>query len=59
MKLSVIITTYNAEKWLEKVLVGYSCQSFTDFEVLIADDGSSAATQAVVDRLRTQFKHPI
>ena len=41
MKLSVIITTYNAEEWLHKVLVGYSVQTTDDFEIVIADDGST------------------
>ena len=36
MKLSVIITTYNAEEWLHKVLVGYSVQTIDDFEIVIA-----------------------
>jgi len=59
MKLSIIITTYNAEKWLEKVLVGYSCQTFKDFEVIIADDGSGEATKVIVDLFRKQFINPI
>ena len=59
MKLSVIISTYNAEKWLEKVLIGYSVQTFTDFEVVIADDGSSQATKKLVDSFRHKFKNPI
>ena len=33
MKLSVIITTYNSEEWLQKVLLGYSVQTETDFDV--------------------------
>lgn len=40
MKLSVIITTYNSPVWLQKVLWGYEVQTFRDFEVVIADDGS-------------------
>ena len=59
MKLSVIISTYNAEKWLEKVLFGYSVQIYTDFEVVIADDGSSEATKKIVDSFRHKFKNPI
>ena len=40
MKVSVIISTYNSPDWLEKVLWGYTCQDYTDFEIIIADDGS-------------------
>jgi glycosyltransferase involved in cell wall biosynthesis len=38
--ISVIISTYNKPKFLEKVLTGYAHQSFKDFEIIIADDGS-------------------
>lgn len=51
MQLSVIITTYNSEEWLQKVLVGYSVQTEPDFEVVIADDGSTKKTKAVIDSL--------
>src|SRR5688500_12014657 len=48
MKVSVIISTYNAPDWLEKVLWGYSCQDHTDFEIIITDDGSGNDTQNVI-----------
>ena len=59
MKISVIITTYNAEDWLRKVLLGFSVQTETDFEIVIADDGSTPKTKALVDSLAEKFKHPI
>lgn len=52
--LSVIISTYNSEAWLEKVLWGYSCQSFKNFEIVIADDGSGPKTKALIDRFRDE-----
>ncbi len=52
--ISVIISTYNAEAWLEKVLYGYNCQLFKDFEVVIADDGSGPATRELIDRMRQE-----
>jgi glycosyltransferase involved in cell wall biosynthesis len=48
MKQSVIISTYNQPEWLKKVLHGYLYQTFTDFEVLIADDGSDEKTREVI-----------
>jgi glycosyltransferase involved in cell wall biosynthesis len=48
MKASVIISTYNAPDWLEKVLWGYTCQNYRDFEIVIADDGSSTDTEALI-----------
>lgn len=59
MKLSVIITTYNSEEWLQKVLVGYSIQTEHDFEVVIADDGSNEKTKIVIDSFTNVFKYPI
>ena len=49
-EISVIISTYNAEAWLENVLWGYSCQTFKDFEIVIADDGSGPKTRDLIDR---------
>lgn len=59
MKISVIITTYNAEAWLKKVLIGYSVQTEDDFEIVIADDGSSPKTKELLLDFNTKFKYPI
>ena len=59
MKLSLIISTYNSEEWLHKVLLGYTIQSENDFEIIVADDGSTTKTKIVVDSFRDKFKHPI
>lgn len=59
MKLSVIICTYNSPRWLEKVLWGYSRQSHADFEIIIADDGSTQETADLVDRMRAHLTVPI
>ena len=52
MNVSVILSTYNSPLWLEKVLWGYSRQSFRNFEIVIADDGSEAATARLIDGMR-------
>ncbi|KAF2516858.1 glycosyltransferase [Flavobacterium salilacus subsp. salilacus] len=59
MKISVIVSTYNAEKWLEKVLIGYSNQTYKDFEVIIADDGSRESTKALIDRYAADYPVPL
>lgn len=59
MKASVIISTYNAEAWLEKVLWGYSCQAEKDFELIIADDGSSPATAALIKKMEPLMGIPV
>ncbi|WP_142783279.1 glycosyltransferase family 2 protein [Changchengzhania lutea] len=48
-KTSVIISTYNQPVWLQKVLWGYEVQSETDFEIIIADDGSTLETKQIID----------
>ncbi len=52
MRVSVILSTYNAPDWLEKVIWGYTVQSHQDFELLIADDGSTEETRSRVEYLK-------
>lgn len=54
MRVSVIISTYNNPEWLEKVLWGYECQSYENFELIIADDGSGEATRQLIQRFKDQ-----
>jgi glycosyltransferase involved in cell wall biosynthesis len=48
-QIGVVVTTYNAPRWLEKVLVGYEQQTFRDFRTIVADDGSGDDTRALID----------
>lgn len=59
MTASVIFSTYNSEEWLEKVIIGFSVQTFSDFEIIIADDGSREATKTLIDKLRAEISIPI
>lgn len=54
MKISVIVTTYDSPLWLEHVLWGYSAQTFREFELLVADDGSGHETRELIDRMRRE-----
>jgi glycosyltransferase involved in cell wall biosynthesis len=47
--ISVIVSTYNRPDALDAVLRALSRQSDRHFEVVVADDGSGAATRRVVD----------
>lgn len=47
--VSVIFTTYNQPEWLKKVLWGFECQTYKNFEVLIADDGSGDETRRIIN----------
>lgn len=59
MKISVIVSTYNSESWLEKVLVGYSIQTYKDYEVIVADDGSRPLTKELIDRYAATYPVPL
>jgi len=48
VRVAVVLATYNQPEWLRKTLWGYARQTYPDFEVLIADDGSGPDTAAVV-----------
>ena len=59
MQISVIFTTYNSPDWLEKVLWGYKFQDFKDFEVLVADDGSTSETTEVIRKMQANVDFEI
>lgn len=59
MKASVIFSTYKAEAWLEKVLWGFFAQTFKDFEIIVADDGSGEETRVLLDRMRQASPVPL
>ena len=52
---SVIITTYNSVRALGLVLDGYSAQDRTDFELIVADDGSSDETATLIEQRRSSL----
>lgn len=47
--ISIIIPVYNVEKYLCKCLDSILSQTFTDFELLLVDDGSKDASGAICD----------
>ncbi len=58
-KISIVVSTYNSEAWLEKVLWGFHYQTFRDFEVVIADDGSGPATRKLLEEMREKVFYPL
>ncbi len=48
--ISVIIPTYNRKALLERALRSVLCQKKTDFELIVADDGSNDGTNAVMPK---------
>jgi glycosyltransferase involved in cell wall biosynthesis len=52
-EISVIVSTFERPTELARVLEGYRHQSFHEFEVVVADDGSGPATAEVIESYRT------
>lgn len=49
MKISVIVTAYNLEKYLPQTLDSLKKQRLKSFEVIIVDDGSTDSTPLIID----------
>jgi glycosyltransferase involved in cell wall biosynthesis len=54
--VGVVFTTYNRPRDLERVLAGYACQSWPQFEIVIADDGSGQETRDCIERARADWR---
>ncbi len=50
--VSVIFSTYQQPEWLRKTLCGFASQTQTDFEIVVADDGSGEETAQVLRSAR-------
>ncbi|MBI3511878.1 MAG: glycosyltransferase [Bacteroidetes bacterium] len=46
--ISIVLPVYNAEKHLQKCIESIFAQTFTDFELLILDDGSIDSTPEII-----------
>lgn len=49
-KISVIVPVYNTEKYLHRCVDSILSQSFTNFELLLIDDGSSDKSSEICDK---------
>ena len=47
--LSIIIPAYNAENYLPRCLDSIFMQDFTNYEVIVINDGSTDRTAAILD----------
>jgi glycosyltransferase involved in cell wall biosynthesis len=50
--ISVIIPVYNGEKTIQETIESVLNQTFTDFELIIINDGSQDATLEIVERIQ-------
>lgn len=47
--VSIIMPVYNAEKWVEQAIESMLAQSLTNWELLVADDGSQDSSRERID----------
>ncbi len=59
LEISVIISTYNSEEWLRKVLEGYKHQHYDNYEVIVADDGSRETTKELIASFQDHYPVPL
>ena len=53
-KISIVVPVYNAEKELQRCVDSIFRQSFSNWELLLIDDGSRDSSSALCDRLGAQ-----
>ncbi len=49
-RFSIIVPVYNTEKYLKRCLDSISKQSFTDYEVIIVNDGSTDNSSSIISK---------
>ena len=59
VKVSVILAFYNRIDYLKLVLAGFDRQTFKDFEIIIADDGSTSQIVQEIETISNTFEFPI
>ena len=49
--ITVLLSVYNGDKWLNKSIESILNQSYKDFEFLIIDDGSTDKSSEIIKKL--------
>lgn len=57
--VAVVVTTFNNPKSLELCLLSFLNQSYKNFDIFIADDGSGDETRDLIARIRRDFNLPM
>ncbi len=55
-KVSIVLGTYNSEKFVEECLASIKDQSFKDYELIILDEGSTDNTIKILKKLGCKFE---
>jgi glycosyltransferase involved in cell wall biosynthesis len=58
-EVTVLVNTFNRREYLRRVIVAFGRQTSRDFEMVVADDGSSDGTPAMVGRMVREVGFPL
>lgn len=53
--VSIIIPVYNAEKYIDRCLKSILNQTFSNYEIILIDDGSTDSTATILDEYATRY----
>ncbi|MEM2803514.1 MAG: glycosyltransferase family 2 protein [Nitrososphaerota archaeon] len=59
MKVSVIMPAYNAERWIERAIKSVLNQNYTNYELIIIDDGSTDRTWHIIQDYQQNYPDKI
>lgn len=58
-KLSILLATYNGEKFLSELIISLLKQTYDDFKIFISDDCSSDNTIAIINKFTNEYPNKI
>lgn len=58
-KVTLIVPVYNSEKYIARCLESILNQTYTDFEILVVNDGSKDKSQEIIDEYKNKFPEKI
>lgn len=58
-KVTIIIPVYNSEKYIGKCLDSILNQTYTNFEILVVNDGSKDNSQKVIEEYQNKYPDKI
>ena len=59
MRFSIIIPVYNVEEYLGQCLDSIAHQDYSDYEVVIVDDGSTDGSASIYERFAAEADVPV
>lgn len=57
MKFSIVVPVYNAERFLTKCIESIIQQNYTDYELILVDDGSTDTSPAICDNYVNKMRN--